>query len=237
MQRRVLAVFTVLVVGGFLGFVPVQARQSAPQQTEVLRRRTGVPITALLKKGQQEVVVSKDQDPPLFAEPPNGMGQLEWMTQGSPYVVVARVKGLKPSLTPTEDWISTTVLAEIEAVIKEPERNSAGVGTTIEFPQDGGRMTISGVRVHAQLPWATEFAVDEQYLLFARRDQPEGTWRVSHPASYRIGSDQRLVSLARDVGTPSARPGMRSEDGVALGDALARIRQVKKTLLNPEHPL
>jgi hypothetical protein len=65
-----------------------------------------------------------------------------------------------------------------------------------------------------------QFELDGRYLVFA--NWAEQRWVISAVAAYRIGPQEELKSLGRHAGDPN-----KTEDGVALQQAIARIRAVK----------
>lgn len=223
MARKVLMFAGALALGSALGYAAVQAIRDVKQEKPTLHR-VGSPLADLIPPGQKEITVQKDQSPPGIVQPPAGMGQLEWMTSVSNAVFVIRVSGLSPRLTPQRDWITTTVAAEIESIIKISAAADVRIGSAISFEQDGGDLAINGTSVHARLHWTDPFNTGKRYLIFAGRSGD--TWQVSSAVAYEIDSDDRLAPLGR--GDAPVTQGARSERAVQLSTALARIRSVIK---------
>lgn len=183
--------------------------------------RPGTPLASLIKPGQTTLIVEKDQSPPLIVEPPAGVGQLEWLTSLSPVVLLIRVERIVPQLTPTADWIKSTVHASVEQILK-----SAPVTMSpdhpIRFVQDGGEMQLSGARVRALLSWADSFQVGQRYLVFADPTQDPDLYQVVSAVSYRIDpAGETLVPLAR-------RGQSTSERDVSLNAAVERVKTAAK---------
>jgi len=200
----------------------VLAQRPGDQQGKI-RSRRGVPLVALVGPGSgAEVVVEKDQAPPLFIEPPSSADRLQWMAKQTPYVLVVSVEAAITSLTPDRDWVETTVLMRVEEVLKHADV-PVERGQTITFVQDGGNITLGQTVVRARVSWADNFEQGARYLVFADGPVDGSTdWRVIPKGSYKIGFDSSLESLATD---PRART---EEAGTNLASALNRIRSVVK---------
>jgi hypothetical protein len=223
MIKKVLLPLVALVLLGGLVLAAVQSRGTGSQD-QTIRSRKGTPLQALIPSGVTTVTIEKDQTPSLSVDPPPGMNQLEWITSLSPFVFVLRVESVMPQLTPDGDWITSTVNARIEDVLRSPVNQPHLAGDTIEFIQEGGDMTIAGTVVHAVVSWTYAFQASERYLVFAKLTS-SSQWIVSDSDSYKITSLGRIVSLGRE--SSKATTAARSESNVALAEAIARIRAVK----------
>lgn len=191
---------------------------STAQQPLPLRSRKGTPLSDVIKNARKDVpvIVEKDQSPPLNVNPPQGTRQLEWMTSLVPLVMVIRIDALDPILRPPdEDWVTTTVRARVEEIVKKRGEAPLSVGDSIQFTQDGGDITINGVRVLARVPWSDNFQLGGRYLVFA--DYVGTDVRVDPQSSYQVDAQDALRALARQgIST--------TETNVSLATALSRIR-------------
>jgi len=183
-------------------------------------RRPHTPLTDLLKPGQKELIVEKHDGQGLTGRGPAGMSQLEWLTSVSPYVFVMRVSDLKPRYVDENSWLETTVTAQADAVLKDSPAYPIDVTRPLEFEHDGGVIVAQGATIRAELGWADQFERGGRYLVFA--GWAEQRWVISAGAAYRIGPQEELKSLGRHARDPN-----KTEDGVALLQAIARIRAVK----------
>jgi hypothetical protein len=222
-----------LLIGllGCLGSSLIAAPRLTQSASAIQQQRKGPPIPVMVSRMRatdKELVVTTGQDAPHVAEPPPGMGQLEWISRGYSMVLIGRVKTLDPSLTAAQDWITTAVAFVVESLVKQPEDANVSPGSILTFTQDGGAMRVAGVDVRARLPWVIPFERGGRYLVFCDKGN-DGAWRVNQALSYRIGGDDRLMSLTdSEGGGRPAMSGARAEEGQSLAKAIERIRSVKK---------
>lgn len=233
MRHKVSVMSIAIVLGGGLLLIAADQRgrggsqePAGAQQGQVLLNRKGLPLAALVKPGAAaEVVVQKDQAPPLFVEPAEGTPWLEWTSKQTPYVFVGTVLSTTSSLTPDKDWVTSAVQVRIDEVLKKSNR-ALDVGQTIGFQQDGGNVLLGATMVRAVVSWVDNFEEGQRYILFA--DGPsEGSndWEVLNHSSYKIGPDGSLKSMAKQ--------GRAAAEGAGLSHAAAisRIRSVVKEAL------
>ena len=213
-MKKLLALGTALVLASGV-LVALSRTAQNPGEQGYARSKKGTPIAALAKAGQKSLLVLKDQAPPLSVEPPPSTRQLEWVTSVLPTALVVRVTTVEPHLTAGTDWIESTVTATVEQVLKTPATLPLVQGQSVQFTQDGGDMDLSGVQIHAVLPWADGFNPQSEYLIFANATD-DGNLVVNPFTAYRIGIASALVPLAK-AGNP------RSEIDVPLAVAAARI--------------
>lgn len=233
MRHKVSVISIAIVLGGGLLLIAADQRgrggsqePGGAQQEQTVLNRKGLPLAALVKPGAgAEVVIQKDQAPPLFVEPAEGTPRLEWIAKQTPYVFVGTVLSTTSLLTPDKDWVRSAVQVRIDEVLKKSD-SALDVGQTIGFQQDGGNILLGATMVRAVLSWVENFEEGQRYIFFA--DGPrEGSsdWNVLNHSSYKIGPDGSLKSMAKQ-GRASAE-GV----GVSLVAAISRIRSVVKETL------
>jgi hypothetical protein len=71
------------------------------------------------------------------------------MVRATRVVLVVRALRLDSRLTPLEDWITTTVHAQVVDVIKNTATLGLSQGAMIEIPQDDGEVTVDGKTIRA----------------------------------------------------------------------------------------
>jgi hypothetical protein len=216
-SKLILLAATLLTGASALAQTPTAGRTAEPVRSE-----KGRPLFSLIKPGQTQLIVEKDQAAPHYVEPPPGVSQLEWLTSVAPVVAVIRVDAMDPRLTADHDWIEPTVRARVEDVLKKPAGDPLAVGDFITFTQDGGEIHVRGVHIKAQLPWADSFREGGQYLVFAQRRKEAIDWLIDAASAYQVNlANDKLISLAR-------RGKARTEEGSTLADAAARVRRASQ---------
>jgi hypothetical protein len=207
----------------FAGAPALSQTPPAGNTAQPVRSEKGRPLFSLIKPGQTQLVVEKDQATPHYIQPLPGVSQLEWISSKAPVVAVIRVDAMEPTLTAEQDWIETTVRARVEDVWKKPAGDPLAVGDSMTFIQDGGEIHVAGVHVTARLPWADSFREGGQYLVFAERLKGAADWLIDGGTSYEVNQagDNKLFSLAR-------RGKARTEDGTTVADAAARVRRANR---------
>jgi hypothetical protein len=231
--RAILQVTLICLVTVLAGEV---ASQEPPLVQAPVFHRHGVPLAEVVNKARRlgpVVVVTKDTPNGAgLVRPPSPMRQLEWMTSLVPVVVIARIETVTPGLTPARDWVVSQVQATVLEVLKKPDGDSLAVGSRLDFAQDGGELVLDGISVRTRVPYSHPHEAGRRYLLFVDPARPVDT-RVYEPTSYLITESNELRSLA----TSNTDEAARSETGVALADAIRRIRAVKKNLRQPSSPV
>jgi hypothetical protein len=217
MRNRILASGRVLIVWSAFLLAGGPTAPSNAQSENALQHRKGTPLSQLVKGRPREVVIEKDQSPPLYIEPPRGTAQLEWITSLAPFVLIVHVDTLDAALTPEEDWVTTAVTARIEQVLKKPAGDPVSEGSSIRFQQDGGDINLTGTLVHAVLPWTEGLKESRRYLVFATRLTALAGWQLDTGTAYDVTSGGHLRPLAR-------RGKALSEANVPLETAVSRIR-------------
>jgi hypothetical protein len=127
-------------------------------------RRSNTPLTQLIKPGQKELIVERDDGQPLAGRPPAGMSQLEWLTSVASYVFIIRVNRLEPRLVDNESWLETTATAQVEAVLKDVPARPVDVKQPLRFDHDGGVLVAYGATIRAELAWVDQFEEGGRYL-------------------------------------------------------------------------
>lgn len=220
-MKRLVRLLMAAVVAAGLGAV-YSAQEQPPAMSRAVSQKDK-PLELLIRPGQRLLVVEKDQSPPHIIQPyPSSIGQLEWFAKRAPTALIIRVENLVPRLTPSRDWIDSTVHATVEKVLKF---TSAVVspGQAIQFKQDGGEMVVRGTLIRAVLPYADLFEPRQRYLVFAEPSKDnDGTYLIEPMMSFLLaGPEPRLTPLAREGN-------VLSERGVTLASALERIEATVK---------
>jgi len=220
-MKKILVIASFFLAAGGITFAGFHMQQVGIGQRQPLTSRKGIPLSEIIKNGPKDVpvVVEKDQPSPLFVHPPEGTGQLEWIASGVPFVLIIRIEGMTPMLTSQRDWVTTTVRARVEQIIKKRSEAPLAVGQVIQFSQDGGEITLDGVRVKARVPWTESFQPGARYLVFAEYlGTPD--LHISPNTSYEIDAHDTLKALALE-GPATA------ETNLPLSSALTRIRALE----------
>jgi hypothetical protein len=119
-------------------------------------RRSNTPLTQLIRPGQKELIVERDDGQPLAGRPPAGISQLDWLTSVASYVFIIQVHRLQPRLVDQESWLETTVTAQVEAVVKDVPANPVDVKQPLQFEHDGGVLVAHGVADNCASAWALQ---------------------------------------------------------------------------------
>ena len=205
-----------IAVGLGAAYSAQERPEEPPKQSRAISQKDR-PLEQLIRPGQRLLVVEKDQSPPLTIQPPSPTtGQLEWFAKRTPLVLVIRVHSVVPKLTPTGDWIQSTVHATVEKALKSTSE-VVSPGQAFRFSQDGGEMIIRGTTVRAVLPYANLFEAGQRYLVFTEPSKGNDTYLIEPVLSLLLaGPESRLMPLAHEGS-------MLTERGVTLATALDRI--------------
>ena len=179
-----------------------------------------MPISQLGTGDEKEIVVVKDQSPPLTVGAPPGVGELEWLSSLSSAVLLIRIGSVDASLSDETDWITSAVTAEIVDVVKDTIGWGLSKGSSLRFQQEGGELQLAGRHVRAVLDWASAFKKGKTYLVFASPSEQQDELNVSPTAAYEVGPASRLVPLM-------SAESRRREADVPIDTAIDRIRKAK----------
>lgn len=179
--------------------LPIQAQEPNNPPVRKVHRRTGVPITSLLRSSEKRLTVLLNKSPSIPAEPPDGMSQAEWLTQGADVVMRARIESTEATLTPDQDWIKTSIHAKVLQVLKSTGPRSFFEGQEISFLEEGGDLDLGGRQIEATVEWADRFQVGREYLIFAVINSANELL-VSAGSTYEIVSGKALRSLLKPMG-------------------------------------
>jgi hypothetical protein len=205
-----------LTMSSVEGEVPRAGSQSSEIRRVMSQR--GTPLHQFPKTGERELVVEKDQSPPMVVGAGPGASELEWYASLAEVVLLVRVTRVDSSLSQGADWISSVVSADVLEVLEEPaETGESYSGKLVRFEQDGGEMDLNGARVRAVLRWASGFEVGKTYMVFGGAVGDSRAFKVTQEISFEIDESSTLRPLAH-------RGAVRREMGVPLSVAAERIR-------------
>lgn len=193
-NRQVWSGVAAIALGlGVLGLVPPQAApdQSVSVWREV--RRTGKPLSTLIRPGDRELHVKGGAEPPLRVAPNPGETQIQQLVRLKNAAVIAEVISVRPHLTDEGDWIVTDVTLRVSEVVNSVYYEDLTVGAELPLVIDGGEVQIDRTKVKALNDWQRRPSVGEHYLLFVGK-RPTGPL-LGPGEAYRIDGEhlERLV--------------------------------------------
>lgn len=114
------------------------------------------------------------------------------MVRATRVVLVVRPLRVESRLTPLEDWITTTVHAQVVEVIKNTTTLELSQGAMIDIPQDDGEVTIDGKTIRAITRQSRLPTPEQTYLYFFSEHGG-----VLHPASREWSFELRDTGIER----------------------------------------
>jgi hypothetical protein len=152
--------------------------------------KRGVDLTARLEPADQEVFVEWDCCPPDSGAI-EGLSHFDLLTRTSDAVVLVRIARLEGSLTQRRDWITSTVAADVQAVLKADDLGPAN-GERIVFEIEEGVTRLGDTLVVARRTWAVPVEEGSTYLVFLRREIGGGFRQLSPGRTFvAVGSSYR----------------------------------------------
>jgi hypothetical protein len=165
-----------------------------------VRERPGTALSALVKPGDETLIVDSVQDPVQEVLPGPGVSDVYSKAQTS-VVLVVEVLTVDAEVTPAQDWVKSRVTASVLDVVKTSSGWTSKSGDLVTFEQDGGEVYVGGTRVVASLPWTRSVQAAKRYLMFVK--PISGTDVIASPSGiYEIIDTEVLRRLAPSPGGP-----------------------------------
>jgi hypothetical protein len=146
-MRKVTVAMILLLLGGFA--VLQGLNQENQSGTRFLTLERGKRLADLVRDTDRELVIEDHLTIADKAPPNEGYSLAHWKTVFSDVVLVVRVSQVQSALTPEQDWITTTVRATAQEVLKNSTAAELRQGTQLKFKLDGGEILLGRTRVHA----------------------------------------------------------------------------------------
>lgn len=194
-RRCALGLALALLLAPFSSVLALSSLHQRP--TSDVRVSRGRSIAELIARhpGRSIEIETNRERPMMVMNPKDGV--LASAMADSEEVARVEVTSVRGQVDPLGDWITTDVHVRLLEVLKET-RGLPTVSGEFSFQQDGGEVQVDGVTVRAVIPWAAEFEVGKEYLIFARlRD--DGSVQVwPNRVFERTGNSYR--NLIRGIG-------------------------------------
>jgi hypothetical protein len=184
-----------LLLGGFA--VLQGLNQENQSGTRFLTLERGKRLADLVRDTDRELVIEDHLTIADKAPPNEGYSLAHWKTVFSDVVLVVRVSQVQSALTLEQDWITTTVRATAQEVLKNSTAAELRQGTQLKFKLDGGEILLGRTRVHAHSKLAKPFRQGKAYLIFASVGPNDELWAYVDE-SYELADGKLLRQLVRE---------------------------------------
>jgi hypothetical protein len=176
-SRGVAALLIVIPMALMLAAAAQQPRKIVQNDTPLPDRLLATDQTVVVERRPDEVGVVYGPHPP-FKDTVRGA------TFRSQAVLLGVIENTDVRLTEHDTWIGTYSSLRVLEVLKAPKSSPFGPGGLVEIYEDGGEMTIKGVRVLAATEARRPFEPGRRYLVFTaltfqnRYEVPLATYEI-----------------------------------------------------------
>ncbi len=178
---------------------------------------------AMLPPGDQAVEVwwGHVVAPPILGLPESLDELIEAWTPRADAVVVVRITDRTGRLNVREDWVESTVSAQVVRVLNDPD-GRLQVGGAVSFEEDGGSMTVAGRRIFTVHPFAESTQIGRDYLTFLFL--LDGRWRIDAGLTFEVEQGRAARRLRPTIAVTGQREIERVDSNVRSAAQLPRRR-------------
>jgi hypothetical protein len=187
----------------------------------IMQNDTPLPERILATDQTVAVVSNRHPGYQVFVKPRMSVNEaIRHAMSGSDSVFVGVIEETSAQLVDRGTWIATYSTLRVTEVAKGAEGSRITPGSLVPIAEDGGEMTIKGVRVLAgETSKRTAFEKGRRYLLFLGFDL---THKALVVAGYEVLDDGKLVTMIK---APPHSTWEQALSGQPLEKTLRKVRQ------------
>lgn len=138
--------------------------------------------------------------PPAPAgDPDHGKSRLQRLCEITPVILTVHVRSQQSALTPSGDWVQTTIRGEIVEVLKNTLSKSLSAGDEVALSGTGGEVIVGRQKIRAYDRGTSPWRYNSTYLVFAQSLQ--GDVYSAHNTGWLLDQGDFFASLTGGAGT------------------------------------